>query len=220
MEKKRKYPNISKVLKEKYANDEDFYNMHINILSKNWTVKRPCWKTGLNKEISEGIRKSIESQKATIAKKQKEGLSNGGHHKPHSEEAKKKISIARKEMWITYSDEKKHELIKNRSIRKEPSGPETQFQKEYIDKYNLPYIYVGNVRQRTLIIKGKIPDFVHTSEKKLIEIYGDYYHKGHIPEDRINFFKENGYKCIVIWASELNKEETLSKVLEFTKEGR
>ena len=35
---------------------------------------------------------------------------------------------------------------------------------------------------------------------------------------RISYFKEFGYKCLIIWASELQtqKENVLQRVLEFT----
>jgi len=59
--------------------------------------------------------------------------------------------------------------------------------------------YVGNGQ---LIVGYKNPDF-WDGEHKLIEIYGDYWHKGDNPQKRINHFRKYGYECLVIWQYEL-----------------
>ena len=40
-------------------------------------------------------------------------------------------------------------------------------------------------------------------KKLLIELYGDYWHKGQDPQDRINLFKRYGWDTLVIWEHEL-----------------
>lgn len=71
--------------------------------------------------------------------------------------------------------------------------------------------YVGN---GDLIIGGKCPDFVNVNGKKaIIELFGDYWHKGEDPQDRINVFNPYGYKTLVIWESELkNTDVVISKI--------
>jgi very-short-patch-repair endonuclease len=93
--------------------------------------------------------------------------------------------------------------------RRTPSRPEQTF----IDLSN-EFQYVGNGQ---LIIDGKNPDFVCINDDhKLIEIWGDFYHKGQNPHDRIKFFNDRGYQCLVIWASELsNKEKIMIKIRKF-----
>jgi len=39
-------------------------------------------------------------------------------------------------------------------------------------------------------------------QKKLIELYGDYWHKGQNPQKRINYFKKYGFKTLIIWEKE------------------
>ena len=90
--------------------------------------------------------------------------------------------------------------------RREPSGPEVYFQINYIDKYNLPLIYMGNIENKQINIGGKTPDFMHLTEPILVEIFGDCFHKGQNPQNRIDYFKQFGYDCVVIWASELKNE--------------
>lgn len=47
------------------------------------------------------------------------------------------------------------------------------------------FTFVGDGK---VIIGGKNPDFINEKNKKLIEVYGDYWHKGQNPQDRIDYF--------------------------------
>lgn len=82
---------------------------------------------------------------------------------------------------------------------------------------DFPYYFNGYLNNKNpVIIGGKIPDFVHNREKKVIEINGDYFHKGENSQDRIDYFKQFGYDCLVIWASELrNKSKVVEKISFF-----
>jgi len=127
----------------------------------------------------------------------------------HPEERIKR-SKAMKEKWESPGYSKK--ILHRRSV----SGPEKDFQNNYVNKYGLSYFYNGNLSNREVVISGKTPDFVHNTENKFIEIWGDFYHRGQNPQDRIDFFRERGYDCLVLWASELSKEDTtIKKIVEF-----
>lgn len=105
--------------------------------------------------------------------------------------------------------------------RREMSLPEMKLQK-IIDDNDLPYIFVGNVSSsKKLVIDRKVPDFVHTDNKKLIEVYGDFFHREDNPQDRINFFRERGYACIIFWASEIERHslDVLGRIMDFTYGG-
>lgn len=66
------------------------------------------------------------------------------------------------------------------------------------------------------IVGGKIPDFIDKTNNKIIELYGDYWHRGQDPKDRINYFKTYGYDTLVIWESELKNVINLkTKLMEF-----
>ena len=91
----------------------------------------------------------------------------------------------------------------------------------YLDnilQHNFPrqWEYVGDGQ---LIIGGKWPDFANINGKKqLIELFGDYWHQGEDPQDKIDHYKKYGFKCLVIWEHELNQlpeEQIVSKVREF-----
>lgn len=52
-------------------------------------------------------------------------------------------------------------------------------------------------------VKTRVPDFVNPKKKRIIEVYGDYWHKGENPQDRINEYKAVGWDCIVLWEHEV-----------------
>lgn len=54
--------------------------------------------------------------------------------------------------------------------------------------------------------KYMTPDFQVKGTKKLIEVFGDYWHKDEDPIHRINAWKSLGYDCIVIWESSIKDD--------------
>lgn len=78
------------------------------------------------------------------------------------------------------------------------------------------YKYVGDF---SLIIGGKCPDFFNVNgQKKLIELFGDYWHRDDIPEERAEFFKPFGFQTLIIWEHELqNKPKLMAKLKQFNK---
>jgi len=82
-----------------------------------------------------------------------------------------------------------------------PSNPE-QYLLEILDSF-WPSLwkYTGD---GSLWINGKNPDFICNNGKKLIiELFGDYWHRGQDPKDREAIFSPFGYKTLVIWEHEL-----------------
>ena len=78
------------------------------------------------------------------------------------------------------------------------------------------YKYVGDGK---VIIGGMCPDFINIlGKKKVIEMFGDYWHKGQDPQDKINKYKTFGFECLVIWESDLtrlSKLELLTMIKKF-----
>ncbi len=77
--------------------------------------------------------------------------------------------------------------------------------------------YIGDGK---FVIGGKLPDYININKKKIIELYGDYWHRNDNPQDRINLFKQYGYTTLVIWEHEMykNLEELQRKIRLFTYE--
>jgi dTDP-4-amino-4,6-dideoxygalactose transaminase/intein/homing endonuclease len=78
------------------------------------------------------------------------------------------------------------------------------------------FVFNGNCEKK-LIINRKIPDFVNVNGKnKVIELFGQYWHKKIDEKNRIKLFKKHGYDCLIIWDNELkNTEIVKSKIRNF-----
>ena len=72
-----------------------------------------------------------------------------------------------------------------------------------------------------------IPDFVYVNgAKEVIELFGNYWHSAKVADSwkrtelgKIMAYNSIGYKCLVIWESELKDRETvISKIKHWTKE--
>lgn len=88
-------------------------------------------------------------------------------------------------------------------------------EKKYIMLFDLYFpgqlLFTGDGK---VIINGRCPDFVHTAEKKIIEIFGVYWHgRGDEPE-RVGFFGQQGYDTLVIWENE-NSDDAIRRVHQF-----
>ena len=66
----------------------------------------------------------------------------------------------------------------------------------------------------------KNPDFKIKGQNKVIEIFGDYWHKGENPDILISAYKESGLACLVIWEKEIKQdiESVLNKIAKFVGE--
>ncbi len=120
------------------------------------------------------------------------GKNNPMYGKKHSEEALRKMLKA---------------------VNAKPNRPE-QFLIDLFQEHNLPFRYVG---AGDFILGSKCPDFLnYNGKKQLIELYGDYWHKGEDPQERIDFFKGFGFDTLVIWEHELeNPSAVLGRVESF-----
>lgn len=60
-------------------------------------------------------------------------------------------------------------------------------------------------------VYGKIPDFVDEAGHRIIELYGEYWHREHgqTAAERIRLFVSCGYRTLVVWDYELQDEPTL-----------
>jgi len=133
-------------------------------------------------------------------------LSKGGNRKGYvtSEKTKRLLRKRTKELW-------KDPLYAKKCLRRRiPSYPEQIFM-DLCKEFR----YVGN---GALVIDGKNPDFVDSTGTKLVEIWGEHWHQGQNPQDRIDFFRLRGYQCLIVKALELRyPEQVLTKVRKFVE---
>ena len=131
------------------------------------------------------------------------GFKSGMEGKRHKKESK---AAMRESKLISWQDPAYVEKIcAARAIK--PNKPETVILDMLNKMYPGEYKYTGDF---SFMINGKNPDFVNCNgQKKCIELFGDYFHKGQDPEDRKEIFKPFGYDTLVIWEHELKKKSLL-----------
>jgi very-short-patch-repair endonuclease/predicted nucleic acid-binding Zn ribbon protein len=75
--------------------------------------------------------------------------------------------------------------------------------------------FVGNFK---VCIGGKYPDFISKRKHKVIEFFGNHWHRKSDESKRIKHFQKHGYQCLIIWGHELKYNPLKVKKLlhEFT----
>jgi len=120
-----------------------------------------------------------------------------------SEEHRKKLSEKKLNQW----KEDKYVKMMMMAHHLYPNKPETFLSELLNNLIPNEYKYVGDGQ---CIIGGKCPDFLNINgQKKLIELYGDYWHRGQNEQDRIDYFKQYGFDTLIIWERELKNMELL-----------
>lgn len=125
--------------------------------------------------------------------------------------------------WNNISESRREQRIRNSLMKSHirPTGPEQEFI-TMIQNYGLPLRYVGDGE---LLIDGRNPDFIHQTERKIIEIFGRGWH---LPNrwfmvspkrtvlETMEFYKSRGYDCLILWDNEIhNTMVILKKVRKF-----
>lgn len=149
--------------------------------------------------------------KHTEESKLKMGLSHAGVPLSSSHRA----SLSRALKGIRFSEEHLAAILKASFQR--PNRLEKRAAKLLDELFPREYRYVGNGE---LVIGGRCPDFTNVNgQKKLLEIYGDYWHQGEDPKERIEYFSEFGFDTLVIWEREFDQLPALiGKIKRFHRE--
>lgn len=223
-ERRRRQAEVMKLVRSVYFSDEKNTkawhekNSEANrIAGKNRAgIKTPesshvAWNKGLTKETSLTVMESAAARSKPRSESSKINVKNGCAKRGPEWYANvcannKVMAIAKK--GVPRSIEFMRKLLN----AKKPTSIEIQFM-NLIRKNNLPYKYVGDGE---FWIGNKNPDFIHTdkSERKVIELYGDYWHRGHNPQDRIDLFAKSNFVCTVIWEREFKRADWEERVLE------
>lgn len=201
---------------------------------------RSTWNKGLTKftdlRVAAMARKVSETLKGRVRPKEeslKASASNRG--KKRSDDFRKKMSLRTscymkapenrekvsqrfRRLWAdpnsTFNNPiYRKEWARRRGLR--PSKPEMALLR-IIEDNKLPFEYVGDGE---VIIGRKCPDFININGKKqVVELFGDYWHRGQNPQDRVEVFAHYGFSTLVIWQHELKEpDKVLVKLQEFFK---
>lgn len=212
-ETKRK---ISEKVKRLYENPE-YRKMTSESTKRGMTIegKRKIAVNNSNRIVSEctKVKMSLAAKGKIISQQTRQKLREANKGKKASEQTKKKLSIKTKKSWQNSNFVEK-QLI-SRALH--PNKPETIILNLLNKLYPNEWKFTGDF---SFMINGKNPDFTNINgQKKLIELFGDYWHKGEDPNDRINIFKPFGWDTLVIWECELkNTKQLKRKIFDFCEE--
>jgi G:T-mismatch repair DNA endonuclease (very short patch repair protein) len=183
-----------------------------------WNKGKP-WSAEMKRKIAE-IRKKQGSPWLNGRKQPWTTKRNFENNPAKMPEVRRKMSQSAKKRGIPKTNTVP-ELIKLRlaGLVKRPTKPEKKLI-GIIQKNNLPFTYTGNGK---VLIGTLNPDFVgNNGSKRVIEVFGDYWHSGNrerIPlEKRKKVFARHGFKTLIIWESELKnhaEREIINKIRGF-----
>lgn len=131
---------------------------------------------------------------------------------PISEETRLKFSINAKKLWS--NQEYKERTLKKiyKSFARPFNKAEQKLNNILKILFDKQYKFVGN---SSFMIEEFNPDFINCNgQKKIIEMYGDYWHKQeeYIERDkrRLISYKKYGYKTLIVWEHELKDIDLLA----------
>ncbi|KKN30081.1 hypothetical protein LCGC14_0837580 [marine sediment metagenome] len=125
-----------------------------------------------------------------------------------------KMSRTQKRLWSTPEHRDMVRKAMRLGMQVSPNKPETALQGLLDTLYPCEWEFVGDGK---LVVAGKNPDFMRVGDRRqLMELFGDYWHRGENPDDRIELFTEHGYTTLVIWEKELSDVTSLvERIVEF-----
>ena len=160
--------------------------------------------------------------------KSMEGQISCNRGRKHSKEFGKHRSISQENLWKDpeYKEKQLKAMFKGLGLL--PNRPEKFLIKLLQELYPNQWKYMGDGKDGDSIVAGKCPDFIHVSQKKIIEHFGEYHHGESVTgisneqheQQRINLFTKHGYQTLVIWEHELsNTDEVIFRIQEFNNAG-
>lgn len=164
-------------------------------------------------QFRKGISHTEETKRKLSEANKGKSCNKGIKHTIESNKKRSKTMIGKniastKKLWQCPDYVKKQ--MRSRGVA--PNKIELHLQSILNELYPNDFKYVGDGE---VIIAGKCPDFININGKKqIIELFGDYWHRGEKEEDRIKIFEPYGYKTLVIWERELKDIDKLAAKLK------
>ena len=138
------------------------------------------------------------------------------HEDPkYRQEIVERLQRGRDESWADPVRKEKRIRATWQGSARRPTGTEQRLI-DIITEYDLPYKYVG---AGEFLLDGKNPDFLNIDgQKKLIEVFGEFWHKEGSEQARIDFFRQYGFDTLVLWHKDImskGKEEIADAIRVF-----
>ena len=146
----------------------------------------------------------------------KGGNASRKYHSTKTEEERDRraraISKGVTNQWASYTEEKRRQHVLNslKGVSVRPTKPELILG-DYLNlHYPNEWKYNGDCSE-SVIIGGKVPDFVNVNGKKMVnECFGRYWHNPIKHPKRASFeelkvhYSKYGFNCVIIWEDECN----------------
>lgn len=156
-------------------------------------------------KVSETLKGHIVSK--TTREKISKALTGGKETKIRSRRYREALSERIKKLWK--SNEYVRKQMKARHLQ--PNKTEIFLESFLFKLFGSEYKYVGDGE---FILAGKCPDFVNINgQKKIIELFGNYWHQSDDGNKRIELFKKYGYQTLIVWEDELSSLSSLKEKL-------
>lgn len=129
-----------------------------------------------------------------------------------------------KKLWKNPVYRNRQVALINKGWKNSPTKPE-RFINKLIKTHELPFEYNGSTGK--IVIGGKIPDFISTNSKKVIEVFGRLFHDPSFPRHlspikksqthggTMQHYQNHGYDCLIIWEDEI--QNSLSVITAFSE---
>lgn len=179
-------------------------------------TKKKISKTNKGRIVSEETRKKLSENNGMKRPEIKEKHLLACRSEERRRKIGIKISIISRKRWK--NPDYAERVIKNilKATRLRPTKPEIELNSLLNNLFPNEYKYVGDGE---IIINGKNPDFINENQKKIVELYGDYFHnpkffpKTQSESERIETFSKFGFSVLIVWEHELKNTEILSEKL-------
>ena len=177
-------------------------------------VGKAAWARGRKEKVSLEIRRERMRQAHLGKTPWNKGLHgvmrawNKGLKMPAS--FREKIRLAWKKNYAAHAAASTAALLRSRR-QKRQTGIERKVETTLLRLFPGEWKYVG---LGDVIIGRKVPDFINVNgQKKIVEVYGSYWHKKEDAPRRKKIFRRYGYKTLILWDYDLMNDQQLEKKL-------
>lgn len=172
------------------------------------------WRSAKSREVSQQMAPRLsESRSKFLIRLNKEILPKNDSWRRGLREHLSRVSTletrrkGQQAMLAAETTEKLHSRMRN--VMKANSGKgmnALEKQAALILAWQFSGVHFQFVGDFGLFIAGKCPDFVNFGQRKIIEVWGDYWHAGQNPQDRIEHFRRENWECLVVWEHEFYQD--------------
>lgn len=174
---------------------------NISRAKKGWNPSEATRKRMSEWQLGRVLPKATRQKMSNTHKQRPGRFTKGNSGRKFTDEHRRKISEAAKRLRENPEYRDRIVRVTLAACRKTPNKMEQKLGRFLDSRYPGDWKFVGDA---SFIIAGKNPDFINVNGRKLIiELFGDYWHKGENPADRAKVFEPYGFRTLVIWEHEL-----------------